>query len=115
MLPDGQACAAAALGHATAVARKAMKSRRLICIPQGIRTFGMPFHITLWCDGIAGEVEFASRAVPGRPRPSRPLSEAWSIGVSFKNELPTRCGEPGYDAWNVRKRRRPCKTASGPL
>ena len=34
-------------------------------------------------------------ACTGRPRPLRPLSEASAIGVSFKNELPTRCAEPG--------------------
>jgi len=25
-----------------------------------------------------------------------PLSEAWAISVSFKNELRMRCAEPGY-------------------
>jgi len=24
------------------------------------------------------------------------LSQAWAIGVSFKDELPTGCAEPGY-------------------
>jgi hypothetical protein len=63
MLPDGQVCASPTRGHATAAPRREMKSRRLMSrSPRHSDHVWSDFHITVWCNGIVGEVEFGVTA-----------------------------------------------------